>query len=91
MVLEHINLTIRQGETVAIMGVTGCGKTSLVNQIPRFYDVISWGMPVIFDDSTSALNLKTEASLYDALQRSIIRFVEMYSDSMKKLQRTPPA
>lgn len=37
-VLEHINLTIHQGETVAIMGTTGCGKSSLVNLIPRFYD-----------------------------------------------------
>lgn len=39
MVLEHINLTIHQGETVAVMGATGCGKTSLVNLIPRFYDM----------------------------------------------------
>ena len=168
-VLEHINLTIHRGETVAVMGATGCGKTSLVSLIPRFYDVtsgavlvdgvdvreyrqkdlrqkiastlqkselfsttieqnIAWGAPeassekiksaavtaqaddfisstpegyqtmvaergmslsggqkqrlsiaravvkeaeiLIFDDSSSALDLKTEANLYDALQQS---------------------
>lgn len=37
-VLSHINLTIHKGETVAIMGTTGCGKSSLVHLIPRFYD-----------------------------------------------------
>lgn len=168
-VLEHIDLTIHRGETVAVMGATGCGKTSLVSLIPRFYDVtsgavlvdgvdvreyrqkdlrqkiastlqkcelfsttieqnIAWGAPeassekiksaavtaqadnfisstpegyqtmvaergmslsggqkqrlsiaraivkeaeiLIFDDSTSALDLKTEANLYDSLQQS---------------------
>ena len=168
-VLEHIDLTVRQGETVAVMGATGCGKTTLVNLIPRFYDVtkgavlvdgvdvreyrqqalrekvsitlqkaelftvpimknIAWGRPaapmeaivsaaetaqadefiratpdgyhtvvaergmslsggqrqrlsiaravvksaeiLIFDDSTSALDLKTEANLYHSLQKS---------------------
>jgi len=40
-VLEHINLKIQPGETVAVMGATGCGKTSLINLIPRFYDADS--------------------------------------------------
>lgn len=40
-VLDHIDLKINRGETIAIMGATGCGKTSLVNLIPRFYDVTS--------------------------------------------------
>lgn len=40
-VLEHIDLTIHRGETVAVMGATGCGKTSLVSLIPRFFDVTS--------------------------------------------------
>ena len=38
-VLENINLTIRGGETVGIIGSTGCGKTTLVSMIPRLYDV----------------------------------------------------
>lgn len=38
-ILDNINLTIKPGETVAVMGATGCGKSSLVNLIPRFYDV----------------------------------------------------
>ena len=169
VVLKDINLTVRPGETVAVMGETGCGKSSLVNLIPRFYDVtdgvvlvdgvdvreynqtelrekiaialqkselfstsiaenIAWGQPgadadairaaaktaqaadfiesapdgyetavaergmslsggqkqrisisrailknaeiLIFDDSTSALDLKTEANLYEALNRT---------------------
>lgn len=37
-ILQDINLDIRQGETLAVIGATGCGKTSLVNLIPRFYD-----------------------------------------------------
>lgn len=37
-VLQNINLTINPGEFIAIIGRTGCGKTSLINLVPRFYD-----------------------------------------------------
>ena len=37
--LHHISFTARQGETIALIGATGCGKTTLINLIPRFYDV----------------------------------------------------
>ena len=38
-VLEHISFTARPGETTAFIGSTGSGKSTLVNLIPRFYDV----------------------------------------------------
>ncbi len=37
-VLSHLNLTIYPGETFGVLGATGCGKSTLVSLIPRFYD-----------------------------------------------------
>ena len=37
--LSHISFTAMPGETIGIIGGTGCGKSTLVNLIPRFYDV----------------------------------------------------
>lgn len=37
--LEHISFTARPGETTAVIGSTGCGKSTLIHLIPRFYDV----------------------------------------------------
>lgn len=39
MVLKEINLDVKPGETVAILGATGSGKSSIISLIPRFYDV----------------------------------------------------
>ncbi|MBF9017699.1 ABC transporter ATP-binding protein [Oceanispirochaeta sp. M2] len=38
-VLTNISFTIKEGTTAAILGATGSGKTSLVNLVPRFYDI----------------------------------------------------
>lgn len=47
-VIEDFNLVISSGETIGILGATGCGKTSLISLIPRFYDVTKGA--VLVDD-----------------------------------------
>lgn len=78
-VLEHINLTINPGETIAIMGSTGSGKTTLINLIPRFYDVTEGSVRIdgvdVRDYKVSALRRKIAI----ALQKS-----ELFSTSIKE-------
>ncbi len=56
--LQNVSLVVNRGETIAIMGATGCGKTTLVSLIPRFYDasegeVLVEGVKVRDWDSTA--------------------------------------
>ena len=44
--LQHINLTVKKGNTIAIVGNSGGGKTTLVNLLPRFYDVKSGSISI---------------------------------------------
>jgi subfamily B ATP-binding cassette protein MsbA len=62
MVLKDINLTIRAGETVAIVGRSGGGKTTFVNLIPRFYDATG-GAILIDGKDIRDLSIKSLRSL----------------------------
>ena len=48
--LENIDFKVKKGSTVGIIGGTGCGKTSLVNLIPRFYDATNGRVKVFGKD-----------------------------------------
>jgi ATP-binding cassette subfamily B multidrug efflux pump len=81
--LEEVNLTAEPGETVAILGATGSGKTTLVNLIPRFYDVSSGrvlidGIDVRTIDQASLLahiaTVPQETILFSGTVRDNIRY-----------------
>jgi ATP-binding cassette subfamily B protein len=44
--IEDLNLTVRPGQRVAVVGPTGCGKTTIINLLMRFYDVNAGGILV---------------------------------------------
>lgn len=78
-VIDHMDLTIYPGEAFGILGATGCGKSTMVNLIPRFYEVTDG--QVLVDD----VNVKdyTLGALRDkvavALQKS-----EIFSTSIRE-------
>ena len=79
IILKNINLTIYPGETVAIMGATGCGKTSLVNLIPRFYDVTAGSVLVDGVDVREYRQQVLREKIAIALQKS-----ELFSQSIQE-------
>ena len=78
-VLKHINLTIHPGETVAVMGATGCGKSALVSLIPRFYDVTEGTVLVDGVDVKDYKQKVLRDKIAIALQKS-----ELFSMSLKE-------
>ena len=101
-VLSHITFTAKPGETTAIVGSTGCGKTTLVNLIPRFYDVTKGEILVdgvnIQDMSMHELRDKLgfvpqKGVLFSGTIESNIKFSdeEMSEEVMKKAARIAQA
>lgn len=61
--IENLNLNVKEGQKIAIVGPTGCGKTTLINLLMRFYDVKGGAISV---DGTDIRNI-TRHSLRDNL------------------------
>jgi subfamily B ATP-binding cassette protein MsbA len=72
-VLENINLIIRPGEKIALVGKSGGGKTSLINLLPRFYDAQEGN---IFLDSINVKDLKIDSlrNQYSLVSQDTILF-----------------
>ncbi len=71
-ILKNINLTAEPGQTVAILGATGSGKSTLVNLIPRFYDVTAGRVTI---DGIDVRDVKLEdlrQKVSIALQQAIL-------------------
>ena len=70
-VLQKINLVVEPGQTVAILGATGSGKSSLVNLIPRFYDVTEGSISIdgvdVRDVTVESLRSNIGIALQDAI------------------------
>lgn len=79
LVLQNVNLCINPGETLGILGATGCGKSSLVNLIPRFYDVTE-GQIFVDDVNVKEYDLQVlRDKVAIALQKS-----EIFSTTIKE-------
>lgn len=71
--LKDINLTIEQGETVAIVGANGSGKSTLLNLVPRFYDPTG-GQILINDTPLPELKIKQLRRLVGVVTQQTILF-----------------
>lgn len=72
-VLSHINLTVPQGQTVAIVGPSGVGKTTLCNLIPRFYE-LSEGTIAIDGHSIQDVTMESLRGNIGIVQQDVFLF-----------------
>jgi ATP-binding cassette subfamily B protein len=81
-VLKDIDLTAEPGETVAILGATGSGKSSLVNLIPRFYDV-QRGRVTIDGVDVRDVTLESLRSIFGIALQEAILFTGTIKDNIR--------
>lgn len=81
-VLRNINLDIKPGMTLAIMGTTGSGKTSLINLIGRYYDVFE-GEITIDDINIKKVNLNSLRENISIVSQDTFLFSDTIEENIK--------
>ena len=71
--IEGLNLDVKPGQRIAIVGPTGCGKTTLINLLMRFYDVNGGGIKVSGTDIRSVTRASLRGSYGMVLQDTWLR------------------
>jgi subfamily B ATP-binding cassette protein MsbA len=72
VVLKDINISAKAGELIALVGMSGAGKTTLVNLIPRFYEVSGGGILIDGDDIREVTLSSLRAQIGIVTQQSIL-------------------
>lgn len=80
-VLTNINLKIEKGKTVAIVGASGAGKTTMIDLLPRFFDV-SEGEILIDDIPIKNLNVPDLRSLFGIVNQEPILFNDSFYNNI---------
>ena len=80
-VLSHVDLTIPKGSTVAIVGPSGAGKTTLVDLLPRFYDVTE-GMITIDGRPIADLNINSLRAQFGLVSQNCILFNDTVANNI---------
>lgn len=81
-VLHNISFTTKPGETIAFIGSTGSGKSSLVNLIPRFYDV-TFGRILVDGVDVRDYNLKALRQKVGFIPQKALLFTGSIGDNLK--------
>lgn len=81
-VLKNISFTAQKGETVGIIGTTGSGKSSLVNLIPRYYDVTG-GRVLIGGENVKEYSLKQLRAMCSVVMQKAVLFSGTIESNLK--------
>ncbi|PIT13613.1 lipid A export permease/ATP-binding protein MsbA [Snodgrassella alvi] len=79
--VNNLNLTVKQGTVVALVGESGCGKTSTVNLIPRFYDITS-GELTINDINIKDIELESLRRQMALVSQDVVLFNDTIANNI---------